>query len=156
MGAVDPATASPYAWYMEYTKMKNAKDIVAGKKDKSIRLLLTNILEHDPTANPGFHSAHTTDSTMTHEIGHALHHKRLVKELGMSIEDYRWKLRAVEDDRNPLGSIEDRERAKKVSEKVSRYATLEPLELVAEVFAGVRAGNEYDDEVMDLYEKLQF
>lgn len=33
--AVDPATASPYAWYMEYTKMKNAKDIVAGKKDKS-------------------------------------------------------------------------------------------------------------------------
>ena len=33
--AVDPATASPYAWYMEYTKMVNAKDIVAGKKDKS-------------------------------------------------------------------------------------------------------------------------
>ncbi|MGL1084940.1 ABC transporter substrate-binding protein [Vibrio vulnificus] len=33
--AVDPATASPYSWYMEYTKMKNAKGIVAGKKDKS-------------------------------------------------------------------------------------------------------------------------
>ena len=33
--AVDPATASPYAWYMEYTKMANAKGIVAGKKDKS-------------------------------------------------------------------------------------------------------------------------
>ncbi|EGU45247.1 ABC transporter substrate-binding protein [Vibrio splendidus] len=33
--AVDPATASPYAWYVEYTKMANAKDIVAGKKDKS-------------------------------------------------------------------------------------------------------------------------
>ncbi|MFA0541095.1 ABC transporter substrate-binding protein [Vibrio sp. 10N.222.52.B7] len=33
--AVDPATASPYAWYMEYTKMANAKDIVAGKRDKS-------------------------------------------------------------------------------------------------------------------------
>ncbi|MFA0268794.1 ABC transporter substrate-binding protein [Vibrio cyclitrophicus] len=32
--AVDPLTASPYAWYMEYTKMANAKDIVAGKKDK--------------------------------------------------------------------------------------------------------------------------
>lgn len=30
--AVDPKTASPYAWYIEYTKMKNAKDIVAGKK----------------------------------------------------------------------------------------------------------------------------
>ncbi|NLS13911.1 oligopeptide ABC transporter substrate-binding protein OppA [Vibrio sp. SM6] len=33
--AVDPATASPYAWYMEYTKMKNAKAIVAGKLDKA-------------------------------------------------------------------------------------------------------------------------
>jgi oligopeptide transport system substrate-binding protein len=33
--AVDPATASPYSWYMEYTKMENAKEIVEGKKDKS-------------------------------------------------------------------------------------------------------------------------
>ncbi|EHU4914285.1 oligopeptide ABC transporter substrate-binding protein OppA [Vibrio vulnificus] len=33
--AVDPATASPYSWYMEYTKMKNAKEIIAGAKDKS-------------------------------------------------------------------------------------------------------------------------
>lgn len=33
--AVDPATASPYSWYMEYTKMVNAKDIISGKKDKS-------------------------------------------------------------------------------------------------------------------------
>lgn len=33
--AVDPATASPYSWYMEYTKMKNAKAIIAGEQDKS-------------------------------------------------------------------------------------------------------------------------
>ncbi|MEL0630508.1 ABC transporter substrate-binding protein [Psychromonas aquatilis] len=33
--AVDPATASPYAWYLEMTSMVNAADIVAGKKDKS-------------------------------------------------------------------------------------------------------------------------
>lgn len=33
--ALDPATASPYAWYMEYTKIKNAKEIVEGKKEKS-------------------------------------------------------------------------------------------------------------------------
>ncbi|ANU36811.1 ABC transporter substrate-binding protein [Vibrio scophthalmi] len=33
--SVDPMTASPYSWYMEYTKMKNAKDIIAGKADKS-------------------------------------------------------------------------------------------------------------------------
>ncbi|MFY2508282.1 ABC transporter substrate-binding protein [Vibrio pectenicida] len=33
--AADPATASPYAWYIEYTKMKNAKDVISGKKDKN-------------------------------------------------------------------------------------------------------------------------
>ncbi|MDP4492538.1 ABC transporter substrate-binding protein [Vibrio sp. AH4] len=33
--AVDPATASPYSWYMKYTKMINAKEIIAGEKDKS-------------------------------------------------------------------------------------------------------------------------
>ena len=32
---VDPATASPYAWYLEITTMANAADIIAGKKDKS-------------------------------------------------------------------------------------------------------------------------
>ncbi|MFT6925297.1 MAG: oligopeptide transport system substrate-binding protein [Psychromonas sp.] len=32
---VDPATASPYAWYLEMTTMTNASDIIAGKKDKS-------------------------------------------------------------------------------------------------------------------------
>ncbi|MEZ8030187.1 ABC transporter substrate-binding protein [Enterovibrio norvegicus] len=33
--AADPATASPYAWYIEYTKMKNAKDVTSGKKPTS-------------------------------------------------------------------------------------------------------------------------
>lgn len=32
--AVDPMTASPYSWYFEMTTMKNAADIIAGKKDK--------------------------------------------------------------------------------------------------------------------------
>ena len=32
---VDPATASPYSWYLEMTTMANAADIIAGKKDKS-------------------------------------------------------------------------------------------------------------------------
>ncbi|WP_070962967.1 ABC transporter substrate-binding protein [Vibrio sonorensis] len=32
--AVDPATASPYSWYLEYSKMKNAKAIIAGEADK--------------------------------------------------------------------------------------------------------------------------
>jgi len=33
--AVDPATASPYSWYLDMTTMINASDIISGKKDKS-------------------------------------------------------------------------------------------------------------------------
>ncbi len=33
--AVNPETASPYAWYVQMTTMKNAKAIIDGKKDKS-------------------------------------------------------------------------------------------------------------------------
>ncbi|MDO6579857.1 ABC transporter substrate-binding protein [Photobacterium sp. 2_MG-2023] len=33
--AVDPATASPYSWYLEMTTMKNAAEIIAGKKEVS-------------------------------------------------------------------------------------------------------------------------
>jgi len=32
--AVDPATASPYSWYLEMTTMKNAAEIIAGKANK--------------------------------------------------------------------------------------------------------------------------
>ncbi|PSW03643.1 ABC transporter substrate-binding protein [Photobacterium lipolyticum] len=32
--AVDPATASPYSWYLEMTTMKNAAQIIAGKAEK--------------------------------------------------------------------------------------------------------------------------
>ncbi len=46
--AVDPATASPYSWYLEMTTMKNAADIIAGKADKStlgVKALDANTLE---------------------------------------------------------------------------------------------------------------
>ncbi|WP_413699478.1 ABC transporter substrate-binding protein [Psychromonas sp. KJ10-10] len=33
--AVAPETASPYSWYLEMTTMANARDIIAGEKDKS-------------------------------------------------------------------------------------------------------------------------
>jgi oligopeptide transport system substrate-binding protein len=33
--AVDPATASPYGWYLELTEIVNAKEILAGEKDPS-------------------------------------------------------------------------------------------------------------------------
>jgi oligopeptide transport system substrate-binding protein len=46
--AVDPATASPYSWYLEMTTMENAADIIAAKKDKStlgVKAIDANTLE---------------------------------------------------------------------------------------------------------------
>lgn len=43
--AVDPATASPYSWYLEMTTMKNAGKIIKGEVDKST-LGVTAIDEH--------------------------------------------------------------------------------------------------------------
>ncbi|MFV0577018.1 MAG: ABC transporter substrate-binding protein [Vibrio sp.] len=46
--AADPATASPYAWYIELTTMKNSADIINGKADKSTlgaKALDSNTLE---------------------------------------------------------------------------------------------------------------
>ncbi|WP_160061291.1 ABC transporter substrate-binding protein [Psychromonas sp. L1A2] len=46
--AVDPATASPYSWYLDMTTMVNASDIIAGKKDKStlgVKAIDENTLE---------------------------------------------------------------------------------------------------------------
>lgn len=56
--AVDPATASPYSWYLEMTTMVNAADIIAGKKDKDslgVKALDDNTLEVNlETAVPYF------------------------------------------------------------------------------------------------------
>lgn len=46
--AVDPATASPYSWYLDMTTMVNASDIIAGKKDKNtlgVKAIDENTLE---------------------------------------------------------------------------------------------------------------
>jgi oligopeptide transport system substrate-binding protein len=46
--AVDPATAAPYAWYLEMTQMVNAAEIIAGKADKDtlgVKALDANTLE---------------------------------------------------------------------------------------------------------------
>lgn len=48
--AVDPATASPYAWYLEITEMVNAAEILAGEKDPSelaVRAIDDHTLEVD-------------------------------------------------------------------------------------------------------------
>lgn len=64
--AVDPATASPYSWYLDMTTMVNASDIIEGNKDKStlgVKAIDANTFEVTlETAVPYFVKmmAHTT------------------------------------------------------------------------------------------------
>ncbi len=57
--AVDPATASPYQWYVELTQMQNAAEIIAGEMepselgveavdDRTLKVTLTNPLPYFP------------------------------------------------------------------------------------------------------------
>lgn len=73
-----------------------------------------------------------------HEIGHEAHYKSAPRiYFSRSLE--RWT------------SVE----FSKISGKVSKYAETDPSEFVAEVFAGLVDGIEYDPQVMAVYRTLQ-
>ena len=84
--------------------------------------------------------------TITHEIGHAMHDKLMRERNKMDLYEYRENSRFV-----GAGSSY----RTKIAERVSEYATMEPIEFVAEVFAGIRYGKKYDKEVMDLYDHYE-
>ena len=102
-------------------------------------------------------------SQFVHEFGHHRHYQRLqrvddpyvqayITPAGHRIEGKSWQFRT---DRG-----EDWERAdlaadrKATASKVSRYATTEPVEFVAETYAGLVRGITYTPDVMQLYREL--
>ena len=65
--AVDPSTASPYAWYLELTEMVNAKEVLAGKKDPTelgVRAVDDHTLEVKLNAPLPYFPAMTTYATL--------------------------------------------------------------------------------------------
>jgi hypothetical protein len=74
-----------------------------------------------------------------HEIGHALHRRR-----------YRLGWRWWSESSRPLSAND-----LSIAARVSRYATEDTGEFVAEVFAGMLCGESFDDEVMRLYRNLR-
>jgi hypothetical protein len=79
------------------------------------------------------------DHVTHHEIGHALH----VRSAG--IDEYRRIVRSRFGD------------AKKalVRRHVSAYGATQPVEFVAEVYAGMAAGKSYNEQIMGLYRELK-
>ncbi len=78
------------------------------------------------------------DHAITHEIGHALH-QRSVGEERYSVL-FRQKL--------------THEQATLARDHVSRYAGTQPIEFVAETYAGLKVGTKYPKPVMDLYQSF--
>ncbi len=65
--AVDPATASPYGWYLELTEMVNAKAILAGERDPAdlgVRAVDDHTLEVKLTTPLPYFPAMTTYATL--------------------------------------------------------------------------------------------
>ena len=65
--AVDPSTASPYAWYLELTEMVNAKEVLAGKKapaELGVRAVDDHTLEVKLNAPLPYFPAMTTYATL--------------------------------------------------------------------------------------------
>ena len=65
--AVDPSTASPYAWYLELTEMVNANEVLAGKKDPAelgVRAVDDHTLEVKLNAPLPYFPAMTTYATL--------------------------------------------------------------------------------------------
>lgn len=78
------------------------------------------------------------DHIVHHELGHALH----LRHAGEAAYERVKKLRFTEKNRELVAA------------HVSRYGAEKPIEFVAEVYAGLKAGKSYNEDVMRLYRKL--
>ena len=82
-------------------------------------------------------------SVVAHEHGHSLHGKIIGRDGFQNI----WTWSKL--------SKEQRARIKPLAAKVSKYATTDPLEFVAETFAGHVAGKRYSKDIYDAYKELR-
>ena len=84
-----------------------------------------------------------SSSSPTHALNHEIGHMRDagMNKRGGGLDP--WKVR------------EGGDRRQAIARRVSRYAATQPDEFVAEVFAGLRAGNKYDSQVMSQYRALR-
>lgn len=88
--------------------------------------------------NSGWLSSDHEDHVVIHEIGHGLH----FKNVGLD------RFRELQKSPVPLDI------RLKVKSEVSSYAATNNLEVVAEMFAGMKFGKKYSDELMNYYDSI--
>jgi hypothetical protein len=79
-----------------------------------------------------------------HEMGHYLHDQKAPAPSKRAAETFVYKgVKQTTTWKDP--------RHKSIALRVSEYGSINPKEFVAETYAGLRYGMEYDEEIMDLY-----
>lgn len=86
----------------------------------------------------GWFSSSEPDHIIVHEVAHAQHYQAIGNEKYELVKGAKFKP----------------EQLAKIKGKVSHYAETQPIEFVAEVSAGLKAGKVYDDDVTALHRKL--
>lgn len=98
-------------------------------------------------ASTNYLAVPTMRGVVTHEMGHWLHDANITNSVFS--RDFVVKLTGeVVSPRFKAGSKE-----LEIAQRVSRYGATQPVEFVAEVYAGLRNGVEWDDEVLALYRR---
>jgi hypothetical protein len=99
----------------------------------------------------GWTSTGTATGVVHHEIGHALTFGAASEpqQAGNALKS--WAKLKISARRGQLGTPED---LRRLARRVSQYAATSPAEFVAETFAGLVNGAEYDAEVLQLYRQL--
>lgn len=98
-----------------------------------------------------------TDGIFTHEYAHFLHFQNITNverrgnQVWYDFDDGKGRTGSAGwDGWNGRGKKKNQETAS----KVSRYGATMPVEFVAEVYTGFQRGEEFDQDVLDLYDKL--
>lgn len=86
-----------------------------------------------------------TYDVLNHELGHYLH--------SMNISEFDKRLGRLSSRRKK--SFKNNEQQQTIAAKISKYATTNPLEFIAECFSYMCAGNKLPDDVLKLYKHFK-
>jgi hypothetical protein len=117
--------------------------------------VIYNTLMHKLGRAIGWQTSSHRDMVVHHELGHALHHRNLEQRGGVPLSSSKGRLTGGNSRFLQLHTRYMSKRLKKmITKEVSRYASTDRLEVVAEMYAGMRAGKTYSSRLMKYYKAL--
>jgi hypothetical protein len=102
-------------------------------------------------ASTGWSASSHPDALVHHEIGHALHERSLRQGYGVRMRGAGTRGMRYEAQRS---KVLNKRLAKIIKREVSGYAANNRLEIVAEMYSGLRGGKTYSPRLMQYYKAL--